>query len=89
MLGRPRTVGLSLIETAWQPLSDRRFISATVASMSHTGSRAAGNEAPRIGAAPFIDVPVIVGAQMGQRLALVLSLSEQAAVDHREAGEVE
>ena len=47
------------------------------------------NEPARIGSTPFVDMPIIISAQMDQRLLLVLGQGEQAAVDAGEAGEIE
>ena len=49
----------------------------------------AWDEAAGIGAAPFIDMPIVIGAQVGKCLRLVLGLYEEAAVNHREAREIE
>ena len=53
------------------------------------GQQAAGDEATRIGAAPFVNMPVIIGAQVDESLRLVFSLDEQPTVDHREAREIQ
>src|SRR3546814_2589226 len=47
MLGRPRVVGFSLIETAVQPFAASRLSSASVAFMSQVGSRPQGMKRPR------------------------------------------
>jgi hypothetical protein len=51
--------------------------------------QAAWDEAARMGAAPFIDMPVIIGAQMDQGVVLVRRLVEQAAVETHEASEIQ
>ncbi len=48
-----------------------------------------GNEPSRIRPAPLVDVPVVVGAQVRDRLGLVRRLDENAAVKSRPAAEVE
>src|SRR5262249_53751749 len=49
----------------------------------------ARDEATGVGAAPLIDVPVVVGAQVNQRLALVRGLVKLTAVETNTAGEVQ
>ena len=51
------------------------------------GGDGQGDEAPRLGAAPAVDVPVVVGPHHGQCLVLVLPAGEQLTAELGEGGE--
>ena len=53
------------------------------------GRDRAGDEAARVGAAPLVDVPVVVGPDHGQRHVLVLGAGEELAAELGEGGEAQ
>ncbi len=72
---------------AWHPLAATRWTSATRASMSHDRGQGQRHEAARVGAAPLVDVPVVVGLEHHQREGRVTRLGRLLEGPAAEAGE--
>ena len=89
MLGQPSFDGFSEKVTAWQPFAAVRRTSAASTSGSQMAGSEHGMKRPGMGAAPLVDVPVVVGPDHRQRDVLVLGAGEQLAAELRERREAQ
>ena len=86
-LGRPSVAGFSVKVSEWQPFAaTRRISSALSLGVPQHGNRHR-DEAPGIGAAPLVDVPVVVGPHDREGQVLVLGGQEEPAGERRERRE--
>ena len=85
--GRPSVAGFSVNVIEWQPFAATRRISAAHSSGSHSIGSAIGMNRPGIGAAPLVDVPVVVRLHDRERELLVVAREEQPAGERRERRE--
>ena len=81
--------GFSEKVTAWQPLAASRWTSLAASLDVEQRQDAAGDEAVRVGAAPLVDVPVVVGLDHDQVDVAVRALVQDLAGEPGEVREVE
>ena len=77
-LGSPSFSGFSEKVTAWQPLSAMRRTSAAIAPGPRSAATRQRDEAAGVGAAPVVDVPVVVGLQEREGDVLVVGRGENS-----------